>query len=75
LERGLASLALVGPPCALDALAAEALELGRRAGFCLRHLPAGLLHSRVFLVQDGELEGALELLHGALVGAGAPARP
>lgn len=75
LERGLASLALVGPPGALDSLAAEALELGRRAGLSLRHLPAGLLHSRLFLVQDGELDLALELLHGALIAAGAPAQP
>jgi aspartate kinase len=74
LERGLASLALVGPPEALDALAAEALELARRAGLSLRHLPAGLARSRLLLAPHAGLDRALELLHTALILTGAPTR-
>ena len=71
LERGLASLALVGGRVGADPeVAARAVDLARRAGIELRTLPSGDGSlSRLFLAASTEVEPALRLLHGAFVEA------
>ncbi len=68
LERGLASVALVGSAARAEALAASAVELARRAGLGLRRLPEGDgPGSRLLLAREADLDLVLLTVHAALI--------